>query len=802
MYGPTSAEYKAAKQAAILDLIGSENGGTRTCPICKSGSLSIDAEQNAWTCSGCFDDDAWHSGIRFLMLRDQIDSEEAVRRLAADQEETPGSLLGYVARGLPIFPIHSTTDSGSCSCGRSDCNSPGKHPRTPSGFKAATTDPEQIREWLKKWPICNWGMATGRASGIIVIDIDAKNSGFETWEGLRNEHPEPIETPTVRTGGEQRGEHLYFKHPERAEIRNSAGKLAPGIDVRGSGGYVLLPPSKTVHPYEWELSFKDAELAPLPDWLAEKLTSSNEKERTGERVGQLKIVNEGERHQTLVAVAGSLRQSGLGEEEIRAGLTALADSRFSDGGHRVAPREIEEVVKWVAEKPRSFHCTDLGNAERLIERHGEDLRYCFQWRSWLVWDGRRWNRDDTAQVKRWAHLTIRSIYTEASNETDEEQRKKIGKWAMASEARHRIDAMIGLSDAFVPVTPKELDTHPWLLNVGNGILDLKTGELAPHDRALMMTKLINIDFDAGAECPKWTEFLDLITGGDQGLQLFLQLAAGYSLTGSTDEDCFIFLSGTGKNGKTTFAEALRRILGDYAGLLDVETLLQSYSHGGEAPKPQLAGLFGKRYVIAGEMPENRKLNEALVKNLTGGDPIKARFLRQNPFEFEPTHKLWMYGNFEPKITGTDLAIWRRVRKVPFKVTIPAEIRRDRSKVLEEFAEEGSGILRWLVEGCLLWQANGLTLPESVAEATNEYRSEQDIFQQFLDERCEMHPDYSIDKNALFKAMKGWAEASNERDLARRSKKWLTYRMKERGIERGGDANKLYLGIRLSGGLFD
>jgi len=521
-------------------------------------------------------------------------------------------------------------------------------------------------------------------------------------------------------------------------------------------------------------------------------------QRVGERVSRLDVVREGERHQALVEVAGSMRASGLGEGEIRAGLTALAESRFSGGSHPVTPDEIEEVAKWIGEKPRNFNCTDLGNAERLVERYGKDLRYVFSWNSWLVWDGRRWKRDSTLQVKRWAHLTVRNIYTEAANATDEEQRKKLSKWAMTCEGRQRIEAMIALADAFVPAEPEEFDTQPMLLNVRNGVLDLRTGELLAHDRALMMTKLVKIDFDPAAECPKWRAFLDLITAEDEDLQSFLQLAAGYSLTGSTDEDCFMFLSGSGQNGKTTYTEALRRVLGDYASVLDIETLLQTYSHGGEAPKPQLAGLFGKRYVVAGEIPENRKLNEALVKNLTGGDPIKARFLHRNPFEFEPTHKLWMYGNFAPKIVGTDLAIWRRVRKIPFSVTISAELRRDRSEVLAEFAEEAPGILAWMAEGCLRWQKEGLRMPEPVARATREYRTEQDVLQQFLDERCEMHPDFTVGKDRLFGAMRAWAKEGNEAELEHRSKRWLTEQIKSRGVTIGGHAKVDYLGIRLNG----
>lgn len=216
---------------------------------------------------------------------------------------------------------------------------------------------------------------------------------------------------------------------------------------------------------------------------------------------------------------------------------------------------------------------------------------------------------------------------------------------------------------------------------------------------------------------------------------------------------------------------------------------------GSAPTPHVASLSGARFVLASEIPEGRKLNEPLIKDLSGGDSISARFLHANPFTFVPTHKLWMFGNYKPKIIGTDLGIWRRVKLINFAVIIPEKIRRPMDEVLGEFAEELSGILTWAVAGCMRWNKDRLSDSESVAMATKEYRTEQDILQRFLNEQSGRHPDYSVFKGDLFNAMRTWADANNERDLQRRSKTWLTHQLRRRGIEQD-DGKRKYVGFQL------
>jgi len=708
----------------------------------------------------------------------------------------------YARQGWPLVPIHFLTEKGTrCSCGRADCSSPGKHPMTKNGLKDATTDAEQIAAWHIRWPDAGWGMRTGSkesgGAGVDVLDLDRKTGGLEAWDMLREEHPGPIETVTVRTRND--GRHLWFMHPADLDLRNTAGKIVAGIDTRGSEGYVLVPPSEG---YAFELAPGSVAIEEWPTWLLERLdgrartkgTAPRPVEPVAQRVGE--VVDLGTRHRTLVEVAGSLRRSGLGEAEIVAALTALRDQRFATGDHAVSDEEIRQVVAFIEEKPPAYNLTDLGNAERLRERHGTDLLYCHGWGKWLCWDGRRWQPDADAEVNRRATETIRNLYTLAANTADADERTRLAKHALASENRGRIAAMLDLAPALMPIRAELLDRHPMLLNAANGTLDLRTGKLQPHDRNHLMTKCIDVVFDMAAECPEWEKFITMVTGGDGELNLFLQLACGYSLTGLVDEHALFMLLGEGLNGKSTFTTALQHILGGYARRIDMEALMQTWGGHGNSATPYLAALQGVRFALATETPEGRRLNEAAIKDLTGGDVITARYLHANPIEFAPTHKLWLYGNHRPRVAAMDLGFWRRMRVVPFAVTIPEDVRLPQSEIMARFDREAPGILAWMVAGCLLWQGQGLGIPGAVAGATSQYKDEMDLVRQFLDERCEQHPDYSSTKVDLFRAFRVWCEETGEEAARHRGKRWLTTRLLEKGFIQTDHQDPILRGVQL------
>lgn len=412
------------------------------------------------------------------------------------------------------------------------------------------------------------------------------------------------------------------------------------------------------------------------------------------------------------------------------------------------------------ESRRPRHQSDLGNAERLVDLRGRDLRYVHSAGNWLVWDGTRWAADTTGEVERRAAATVRTIYREAERADNVDEREELAKHAIRSESRARIDGMIALARSRhpIPIEAGALDANPWLLNVANGTIDLRRGTRQPHRREDLITKLAPVAYVPEATAPLWNGFLEEVIP-DPETRAFLQRAAGYSLTGSTREQVILILFGSGQNGKTTFLEATHAVLGDYAIQADVELLLDRRNHG--IPN-DVARLRGARFVGAVESGEGRRLDETLVKRLTGGDTVTARFLHQEFFEFRMVGKLWLATNHRPTIRGTDDAIWRRIRLVPFTIKVPdSEVDRELG---EKLAAEASGILNWFIEGCLEWQRIGLGSPGAITAATAEYRSAEDLTGAFLAECCVTGSEYQVSSGDLFRAYRAWCDASGERPL--------------------------------------
>ncbi len=445
------------------------------------------------------------------------------------------------------------------------------------------------------------------------------------------------------------------------------------------------------------------------------------------------------------------------------------------------------------DNPKYFNLTDLGNAERLIAQHGRDVRYCFLWAKWLVWTGSRWERDDSGRVHRLAKEVVRGIYGEAAAAEDDSERKALAKHAASSEAKNRIEAMLELAKSDVPVSPDDLDANPWLLNAPNGTVNLKTGEIQPHRREDLITKMAGAEYRPDAPSPVWDTFLKRVLPGDE-LRAFVQGGTGYSATGDTSEQCLFINHGAGANGKSTFQEAIAASLGDYATRTPTEMLLAKRAGG--IPN-DVARLKGARFVAASETEQGRHLAESLVKDLTGQDTISARFMRAEWFDFKPTHKLWLSTNHKPEIRGTDNAIWRRIRLIPWAVTIPPA-ERDH-KLSEKLREELPGILAWAVHGCLEWRSNGLRAPDEVRRATSAYRAEMDILAAFLTEECTTGVAVNAAAGALYGQYKEWCAETGEKAESQRK---FGERLKERGFERrritsGLNKGKFeYLGVGL------
>ena len=440
------------------------------------------------------------------------------------------------------------------------------------------------------------------------------------------------------------------------------------------------------------------------------------------------------------------------------------------------PVDASEVFKPFPEvpDPESFHLTDMGNARRLVARHGELLRYVLEW-GWLVWDGTRFSKDSTGQVVQLAKETVRQIYVEASRATERAERAAIANHAKHSESRARIRDLTELakSEPEVVARPEEFDLDPWVLNCQNGTLDLKTAELRDHRKGDLITKLAPVIYDPTANAPIWLRFLDRIMAGNKRLIRFLQKCVGYSLTGDTQEQVMFIFYGTGSNGKTTFLRINADMLGDYAKWTPATTLL---AHRGETIPNDIARLQGARFVIATETEQNRRLNESLVKAVTGGDRIAARFLHKEFFEFEPQFKVFLGTNHKPEIRGQDHAIWRRLRLIPFTETIPDE---EQDKELpEKLKEELPGILNWALEGRRAWLEDGLQEPQEVVQATLDYRTESDILGEWIEDRCVIAPMATASAADLYQSYRNWCDDSGQKPL---SKRWFGGRLAERGL---------------------
>jgi putative DNA primase/helicase len=424
----------------------------------------------------------------------------------------------------------------------------------------------------------------------------------------------------------------------------------------------------------------------------------------------------------------------------------------------------------------SYLTTDTANAERFAELCRGRLIYVPEL-GWLYWDDRRWLRDvGNIVTMRWSGEAARNIYGEAQHARDDELAKHLARWADKSLSRQKREAMIALAvgEPDIAATVDQLDTDPWLFNCLNGVVDLRTGELLPHHPERYVTKLAPVEYDPEATAPLWLAFLETVLAGSTALVQYLQRIVGYSLTGLTVEQVLFLLYGVGANGKSTFLETIRRMMGDYAQQADASAFLAKRSDG---PNNDIARLHGARFVSAIEVGEGRRLAEALVKQMTGGDAVAARFLHREFFEFRPSFKLWLAANHKPIVRGTDHAIWRRIRLIPFTVTIP-EGERDNA-LADKLRGELPGILAWAVRGCLDWHRGGLQTPEAVSGATDEYRAEMDTLADFLVECCEAGSERQATAKELYGAYSQWCEQAGERP---ESKRWLGSRLAERGYQ--------------------
>ncbi|MFZ9585395.1 MAG: phage/plasmid primase, P4 family [Pseudohongiellaceae bacterium] len=420
---------------------------------------------------------------------------------------------------------------------------------------------------------------------------------------------------------------------------------------------------------------------------------------------------------------------------------------FLAHGPRLQMHDVTADDEPVASTDESVWGTEDALALAFTRRFHRDWRYVATWGRWLVWDGCRWRTEDTLAATDLIRSVCRHAALKAANP------KVAAKLASASTVSGV--ERLARADRRHAATTDEWDADPWLLNTPGGVTDLRSGRKRAHDRADRMTKITTAT--PGGDCPIWLQFLDEVTGGDKELQAYLQRMVGYALTGSTREHALFFLYGTGANGKSVFVNTLATILGDYATNAPMDTFMETRT---DRHPTDMAGLRGARFVAAIETEQGRRWAESKVKNLTGGDKIAARFMRQDFFEFFPQLKLFVAGNHKPAIRNIDEAMKRRLHLIPFTITVPPE-KRDKH-LQQKLLAERDGILAWAVQGCLEWQRIGrLDPPKQVLDATEEYFEAEDALGRWLEERCVSEPNAKSLTAELFTDWKQWADSAGE-----------------------------------------
>lgn len=463
-------------------------------------------------------------------------------------------------------------------------------------------------------------------------------------------------------------------------------------------------------------------------------------------------------------------------------------------------QNIRELLEREADKPKvikKYKYDDTGNAERFLDKYRDVTKYSYINKCFYFWDARRWIMDNIGAIRSLVDKTVEEMENEPlvipHGTSDDEKEKlmsakekhvrrsrnNVGKESMMKEIRHH-----------VPVVPEQFDADGFKLNVQNGYIDLNDGTLHEHDKSLLMTKISAAEFTDKMECPRWLQFLNEIFDNDQELIRYVQKAIGYSLTASTQEQVMFILYGKGRNGKSVFLEIVAKILGDYAMGIQANSLM-ARKNSSNGHNEDVARLKGARVVITSEPNENERFDEGLIKQLTGDTRVTASFKGGRVFDYQPTYKIWLATNHKLIVRGTDDGIWRRLPLIPFTVQIPKE--KVDKNLIQKLERELPAILNWAVEGCLLWQKEGLEPPESVQKATVEYREEMDTIGVFLDRCCNIGENEQVKAEELYLRYRKWATEFGEHPF---SQTLFGRKMSERFKKKRTKQGNVYSGVSL------
>ena len=715
-----------------------------------------------------------------------------------DQQMKMAHFLG--SKGFKVLPVtHPVKDKHGeivCSCGNSECSKIGKHPCIQKWNLRASSEKDQIDRWWSEFPDANIGLVTGR--GLLVVDIDPRNGGEESFNNLEQIYGTLPPTVTVCTGGG--GLHLYFSYEPTLDIRCGTNILGDGIDIKGDRGYVVAPQS--IHESGEYYYFKDGmdpesiPIANAPSWLLDLIQDKRKRSLTRVDSEKEPIIIQGQRNTTLTQMAGTLRGSGMDASVIAITLKTINQRQCFPP---LPELEVEEIASSIGTYQAGNSINDsgitdtvrlglseLGNAKRLVKRFQGSAHYCFTRDKWLVYDGTRWTWDDKGSTTNIAKKTVESISNEVPTlcKTKDEENKLLKHAARSLSASHITNIIkLAQTEEDIPIDINAFDTDPWLFNLENGTIDLRTGHLRAHSERDLIIKKSPVTYDEKAECPIFMKFLNRIFEGNEDIIPFLQKLVGYSMTGLTDEQKIGIMYGTGANGKSTLIGVLMSLFGDYAKTPASDTFLKQQT---EKIRNDLAFLVGARLVCTDEVEHGKFLSESLIKSITGGEEITARFLHKEYFSFLPEFQIFMATNSKPRITGRDKGIWRRIWLIPFNICI--EEKEQDKNLAQKLKMELPGILNWAIEGCMEWQRKGLDCPDVVKYATEEYQNDMDILADFIENRCVIG-----DKNIytasqeLYQAYVKWSEKNSQHPISMPNFKSLLeqkdFKQKRKGTSR-------------------
>ena len=687
--------------------------------------------------------------------------------------ELKAAALEYARKGIPVFPLK-----------------PGdKTPIYEGSFHNATTDLEIISRWWDEHPNANIGMPTGQTSGVVVLDID--NKGTDGFAALAAWQDKGFNLPTTRTVSTPNNGRHHYLTPLGSVIKNRTG-LVPGIDVRGDGGYVVLPPSRLANGKQYQWEAEEAPIAEAPKWLLDLLVAKPQAKPIVFEAETRTIPN-GCRNDSLIRMAGSLRRHGADEEEI-------FDALWNANLHRCVPPLDEDEVRNIAASsqrweplPHEYPLTDSGNAELFADLNSGRLLYDHKLKRWLTWQKHCWIEDHTAEVILLAREAARHRQHSAQYISDDTRRKQILSYGIKSENRNRIEACLelaksqpGLSDA-----GDRWDANPLLFGVSNGVLELQTGQMRDGNPSDRISLHANVAYDPKATCNRWEEFMDEIFNGDTELISYVQRAVGYSLTGLTTEHTMFLAYGNGANGKSVMLRVLSELWGGYGKVTPSSTLDTANK---SSISNDVAALVSRRLVWASETEQTSTFNEAKVKQLVHGDEMTARLMYKEFFTFTPVAKFWFTVNDLPLVRDGSHGMWRSIHVIPFLVQFDGD-KADPS-LTEKLKAELPGILNWAISGCLAWQKQGLRPPPNVLQATSEYQADNDVLAEFIANYCELDEDKSEAASILYRAYTQWAEGCGLKDRDVLSDKAFFKRLKTKFEWKRTNKGKVYLGLHV------